>query len=388
MTVRRSAAFWDSLECAQRDGLLPVPQQGAACHKYFPSFVDTYAQGAAAASAGAGAGRKPAVDAGEGHGPRKEFFSLAGQDMAGAAGAQADAGDEQRRRSGEGAGSSEGRPALWVYNRTAGAYWYNTHLQDSPALRAAYQHAGWLMGQCLLNRAPLGLPFPPVLFRMLLEGDSFKPTLDTLAEFDPDAATSVRNVASLPADQLSSMLDLEGLPPGWTAAQYTDHAVRQVLYDSVKWQAAAVAVGFFGALDRRLLRAWQLGPAALAALVDGSGEGQGQGSEGALADLSKVFRVTLDEELGGPSAVLVELLWEVLGAWPVEQRRRFVEFVTGTARLPLPGSELLKVQAPFVAMGAAEHKATLGMLPQVGARVCTLAIIITVVLPTLLPPCC
>ena len=59
-----------------------------------------------------------------------------------------------------------------------------------------------------------------------------------------------------------------------------------------------------------------------------------------------------------------ELLWTVVNAWPREQKVQFLAFVTGSPRLPLPGSELLKVEAPFVALGAAEHKMHLGMLPQ------------------------
>ncbi|GFR47973.1 hypothetical protein Agub_g9797 [Astrephomene gubernaculifera] len=427
--VRRSSAFWDSFECARRDGLLPA-SHGPMCHKYFPLFVSEYAAGTA------GSGRKRAVEAGEGHGPRKEFFMLAGQDMTGHAeqqqlqqaagaagggasspeaaaavaaaasifressgGASAASGggaDVGSSTSGGGATQASGsgnshsrRPPLWLYNRTAGAYWYNTTLSETPELRGAYAFAGWLMGQCILNRAPLGLLLPPVLFRALIEGHSsahgaqhgseggagangggpgggFQPTLDMLAEFDPDAAAAVRNVAALPADQLRGMLELEGLPGDWSAERYTQHAVSQVLRDGVAWQSKAVAAGLFAAVDRRLLRAWQLGPAALAALVAGGSGGGGGGAAGGEVptDLSKLFRVALDEELSGSSAVLVEMLWEVLAGWPAERRRRFVEFVTGTARLPLPGSELLKIQAPFVAMGAAEHKATLGMLPQ------------------------
>ncbi|KAG2446496.1 hypothetical protein HYH02_008487 [Chlamydomonas schloesseri] len=386
VTVRRSAAFWDAFEAARQDGLLSA-SHGPKSHKYFPSFVDELA----GAGAG-GTGRKAAVEAGEGHGPRKEFFALAGQDMAGRApsaaagvgGSSDDAARDQQQQSHDAAGGSASgshgpgekhgsRPALWVFNRTAGAYWYNTGLAESPELKGAYAFAGWLMGQSLLNRAPLGLPLPPVLFRGLLEGaaahgadanstaaatSGFQPTLEMLAEFDPDAANAVRNVAGLPKDQLAGMLELEGLPGGWSAEQYTAHAVAQVLRDGVAWQAGAVAAGFFAAVDRRLLRAWQLGPQALAGLVSGMGGGA------APEDLSTLFRVALDEELVGPSACLVEMLWQVLAGWPAERRLRFVEFVTGTSRLPLPGSELLKIQAPFVAMGAAEHKATLGMLPQ------------------------
>eukprot|EP00198_Chlamydomonas_reinhardtii_P004774 XP_001694110.1 ubiquitin-protein ligase [Chlamydomonas reinhardtii] len=333
VTVRRCAAFWDAFEAARHDGLLSA-SHGPKSHKYFPSFVDEMA----GAGAGAASVRKAPVEAGEGHGPRKEFFALAGQDMAGRASSAAQgagdddkAGDQQQHAAA--AGSSAGghgpgsRPALWVFNRTAGAYWYNTGLSESPELKGA----------------------------------GFQPTLEMLSEFDPDAANAVRNVAGLPKDQLAGMLELEGLPGGWSAEQYTAHAVAQVLRDGVAWQAGAVAAGLFAAVDRRLLRAWQLGPQALAGLVSGVGGGA-DGS--APEDLSTLFRVALDEELVGPSACLVEMLWQVLAGWPAERRLRFVEFVTGTSRLPLPGSELLKIQAPFVAMGAAEHKATLGMLPQ------------------------
>ncbi|KAG2486509.1 hypothetical protein HYH03_014811 [Edaphochlamys debaryana] len=358
VTIRRSSAFWDAFECARRDGLIPG-SAGPMAHKYFPLFVDETAQQDGASS------RKPAVEAGEGHGPRKEFFGLAGQDMAG------------QRPQADGATSGTGaaaKPALWCFNRTAGTFWYNTTLSETPELRGAYAFAGWLLGQCLLNRAPLGVSLPAVLFRGLLEGhgapsghggaDSggaggFQPTLETLADFDPDAAAGIRNVASLPPDQLSAMLELEGLPQDWSAERYTQHAVAEVLRDGVAWQSAAVAAGFFAAVDRRLLRAWQLGPAALSVLVAG-----GAGSSEPPEDLSTLFRISLDEELVGASAPLVALLWQVLAAWSPERRLRFVEFVTGTSRLPLPGSELLKIQAPFVAMGAAEHKALLGMLPQ------------------------
>ncbi|GLC34838.1 hypothetical protein PLESTM_000245500 [Pleodorina starrii] len=358
VTVRRTSAFWDAFQASRGSGLFSCAS-GAMCHKYFPAFVDTYGREQDGSGRG-GPGRKPAVEAGEGHGPRKEFFTLAGQDMA---------GQQQQQQSPDGGGEeAPRRPPLWVFNRTAGAYWYNTTLTETPELRDAYAFAGWLLGQSLLNRAPLGLPLPPVLFRALLEtngtdcgsgGGGFQPSLDTLAEFDPDAAAGVRNVASLPPGQLRDMLELEGLPTEWTAERYTAHAVRRILREDVAWQSESLGRGFFAAVDRRLLRAWQMGPAALAALAAGGGAG-GEPP----ADLSSLFRLALDDELSGHSGVLVELLWAVLAEWPGERRRRFVEFVTGTSRLPLPGSELLKIQAPFVAMGAAEHRATLGMLPQ------------------------
>ena len=87
-----------------------------------------------------------------------------------------------------------------------------------------------------------------------------------------------------------------------------------------------------------------------------------------------MFRIVLDEELGGdgseskdkaPAAPLAKALWEVVDGWPVETKRQFVVFVTGSDRLPLPGTELLRVELPFVALSARDHKKMLGMLPQV-----------------------
>lgn len=95
-----------------------------------------------------------------------------------------------------------------------------------------------------------------------------------------------------------------------------------------------------------------------------------------LPATAQVFRVVLDEELGGdrsnsaageeaPAAPLAKALWEVVGRWTPELKRKFVLFCTGSDRLPLPGTELLRVELPFVAFSASDHKKMLGMLPQV-----------------------
>lgn len=69
----------------------------------------------------------------------------------------------------------------------------------------------------------------------------------------------------------------------------------------------------------------------------------------------------LTAEAGEP---LREALWSVLDGWTRERKARFVHFVTGSDRLPVPGMELLRIEMPFIAIGAKDHKKTLGMLPQ------------------------
>ena len=50
------------------------------------------------------------------------------------------------------------------------------------------------MGQAVCNRAELGVRFPAILFRRILEGPHYNATLAHLDEFDPEAARGVRNV--------------------------------------------------------------------------------------------------------------------------------------------------------------------------------------------------
>lgn len=323
--------------------------------------------------------RGPAVEAGEGHGPRKEFFLLAGHGLAGQRPKPRTSSCGPTTPDEFEPDTSQERPALFTYNRSAGYYWVNQSLQQSQALAAAYTFAGWLLGQCVLNRAPLGLRLPAILFKMLSEGAAFTPTLEQLEEYDPAAAQSIKQVANLPADQLRGLVEMEGLPRNTNAEAYTAHALRALLVHAVAWQMDALRQGFAATLDRRALSVWQMGAAELSQLVEGAaaldtshtpGSSHGAGGAGG-ADASqqpyifkRLFRVVLDDELSGRSAALGELLFSVLGCWPRAEQLRFVEFVTGTPRLPLPGSELLKVQAPFVAMGLTEHKCMLGMLPQ------------------------
>jgi len=80
-------------------------------------------------------------------------------------------------------------------------------------------------------------------------------------------------------------------------------------------------------------------------------------------EIRDIFRVVVDAELE-TCQELSTALWQVLDTWPPGLKRKFVRFVTGSERLPLPGSELLRIELPFVAFSTREQKKTLGMLPQ------------------------
>jgi len=344
--VNRSQAFWDAFKQAETQGLLKAGSNknmfGGQVHLIFPSFVEGWAEDAAKK------GGKPIVEAGEGHGPRKEFFQLAGTDMC-----------RQDKR-------LDSQKPLFIHNRTAGAYWYNTNLKEDTHYRTAFTFVGWLMGQSLLNRAPLNVNFPALLFRQVLHQatlkEGFKPNLEMLQQYDPHAAAAIRNVANLPKAQLADMLAMEG-SEGLTVEQYQQKALNDLLVGATKWQAEALSEGLLRVLGTELASKWCLGPEALAMAVAGT---EGVQEHGGPVDMRTVFRVVMDDELspGGGGEVVGELLWEVLSCWSVELQTAFLNFATGTSRLPAPGSELLKVECPFVAISIAESKQHLGMLPQ------------------------
>lgn len=208
LLVRRQHAFWDALRCALAAGVVPpaadIGTDGAAgggaqqrrcaagggggpC-KLFPRFED------AAAAAAAGAAGAVAAEAGEGHGPRKELFLLAGEDLIrpppdeseelrepqllGNGGAQRCSGSsacaQRRRGSAGGSDSSSELCALFEPLRASGAIWFNPRLPASGAAARAYWFAGWLLGQALPNRAHVGVQFAAALFDRLAAGADYK----------------------------------------------------------------------------------------------------------------------------------------------------------------------------------------------------------------------
>ena len=62
--------------------------------------------------------------------------------------------------------------------------------------------------------------------------------------------------------------------------------------------------------------------------------------------LRSAFRVVLSPDLQQRAPQLGSALFEVVDAWPVEDKLRFVRYVTGVPRPPAR-LELLQVSAPF-----------------------------------------
>ena len=61
---------------------------------------------------------------------------------------------------------------------------------------------------------------PRVLFRRILEGARFSPTMELLREYDPSAARGLANLQALGDADFQALVELEGLPRATSRRAY------------------------------------------------------------------------------------------------------------------------------------------------------------------------
>ncbi|KAK3277561.1 hypothetical protein CYMTET_14440 [Cymbomonas tetramitiformis] len=338
--VRRAHAFWDAVEQAE-DSLMRRDPSRPLCSKVFPTFVqDTWSTPSVGNRYAAGVVE---LEQGEGHGPRKEFFSLSADSACSGSASVT-------------ASIPPSPPALFHFNRASGKFWFNLVSARSEKMDRGYRFFGWLIGQAINNRCTLGIGLPEVLFRKLLEGPNFCPTMQMLQDFDPESAKSLDNIRGLSEREFHGLLEMEGCQ-GLSRKEYINKSIADLLSDGVQWQMEALEEGFVACVERQLFRTWAVTPRCLMDMVCGTDQEES-------FNIREVFRIALDEELSTTSSELADSLWRVLDFWPIDMKRKFVQFVTGSDRLPLKGTELLRIEVPFVAVSQRDHQRHLGMLPQ------------------------
>ena len=194
--------------------------------------------------------------------------------------------------------------------------------------------------------------------------------MEILAEFDPIAAQRLALVARMPSLEFADLCELDGLEPAATSRDgYVKAAAARLLYgeqQEAHWQLAALCEGFETALPRSCLEAARVSALQLGQIISGVGGGAAGDEKdeavGGASDfaLRAAFRVAVSDELiaSGP---LMTAFWRVVDGWAPPAKRRLVHFITGSERLPAPGSELITITP---ASTEADESALLGMLPQ------------------------
>ncbi len=229
------------------------------------------------------------------------------------------------------------------------------------------------------------------VFAHLLAADletDYRPTAYDLQRFDAGVAKNVLSAYDASASQLEDMIEEADLGDNVkTAEQYVAASCRDLMLESVRWQADAMQRGF------------QLGAPAGAGGNNGGGKGKpgsnspnsrdksGASNDGSWArrfaltprdlqiivcgvpdttadfDFRKVFRVVEDPELQ-QCHPLREALWATIDGLDRVQKRKLLRFITGVDRLPSAGTEMMKIEMPFMAYSLDEHAKTLMMMPQ------------------------
>ena len=89
------------------------------------------------------------------------------------------------------------------------------------------------------------------------------------------------------------------------------------------------------------------------------------GNAGRMEDFEfrEVFRVVEDGELK-QCPELREALWGTIDSFSVDDKRLLLKFMTGIDRLPIPGTEVVRVEMPFMVYGLDEHRKNLQKMPQ------------------------
>lgn len=290
------------------------------------------------------------VEQGEGHGPRKEYFALVGQQLL----KEATALDDKSKKTQ--VNKFAATDPIMRFNRSAGMLWLNEQLSESRANRARVRYLGWLLAQAVCNRTSLGVPLPELLFLKLITGESFNPTIEQLRAFDPEAAKSIEKVLQLSSSELADLCEIEGLPAETSAADFVNHSVRTMLMDSVEWQSEALLSGWVLGLDAMDLPQWAMTAADLCSVVCGPTTAQ-------LLPLRQLFRVVEDQELTECPQLLLAL-WEAVDKLDQSGQAKLMHFVTGSSRAPIPGTELLRVEMAYVATEAKDPSHALHRLPQ------------------------
>ncbi|KAH9093638.1 hypothetical protein Ae201684P_016264 [Aphanomyces euteiches] len=80
-------------------------------------------------------------------------------------------------------------------------------------------------------------------------------------------------------------------------------------------------------------------------------------------NIRDIFLVSMDEEFT-QCQYLHNAVWNILDNLSPSDKRRFVKFVTGVDKLPVPGTEILRIELPYTVISASERAKQLLVLPQ------------------------
>uniref|UniRef100_A0A8C6TRC0 HECT and RLD domain containing E3 ubiquitin protein ligase 3 n=1 Tax=Neogobius melanostomus TaxID=47308 RepID=A0A8C6TRC0_9GOBI len=233
-----------------------------------------------------------------------------------------------------------------------------THYKDSNLLwfsDKCFVESNWfhligiLCGLAIYNSTVVDLHFPLALYKKLLK---VSPTLEDFKELSPTEARSLQQLLDYDGNDVEETFLLNfavscNIIPGLCLIissfvliqqtrlcfrkEFVDAYLRYVFSDSVSEQYNAFSGGFLKVCGGEIL--WLFQPSELMAMVVGNNNYNWDEME-----KNAVYK-------GEYSAThpTVRLFWEVFHEFPLEKKKQFLLFLTGSDRIPIHGMESLKI---------------------------------------------
>uniref|UniRef100_A0A672HP20 HECT domain-containing protein n=1 Tax=Salarias fasciatus TaxID=181472 RepID=A0A672HP20_SALFA len=197
---------------------------------------------------------------------------------------------------------------------------------------------GIICGLAIYNSTVVDLHFPLALYKKLLDVAT---TLEDFRELSPTEARYADSVvfsAQITRENYGMTEVKELIPGGEDIAvdknnrkEFVDAYLRYVFTDSVEQQYAAFSGGFLKVCGGEILSLFQ--PSELMAMVVGNNNYNWEEME-----KNAVYK-------GEYTAThpTVRLFWEVFHEFPLEKKKQFLLFLTGSDRIPIHGMESLRI---------------------------------------------
>lgn len=209
---------------------------------------------------------------------------------------------------------------------------------------------GIICGLAIYNSTVVDLHFPLALYKKLL---NVLPTLEDFRELSPTEARSLQQLLDYEGNDVDEMFLLnfsitrenygmtevkELIPGGENIAvdknnrkEFVEAYLRYVFTDSAEEQYAAFSAGFLKVCGGEILSLFQ--PSELMAMVVGNNNYNWEEME-----KNAVYK-------GEYTAThpTVRLFWEVFHEFPLEKKKQFLLFLTGSDRIPIHGMESLRI---------------------------------------------
>ncbi|XP_046391938.1 probable E3 ubiquitin-protein ligase HERC4 isoform X1 [Ischnura elegans] len=227
------------------------------------------------------------------------------------------------------------------------AIWFSENSFEDEGM---YFLIGLLCGLAIYNFTIIELPFPPALYKKLL-GEPV--SLNDLEHLSPTMARSLRSLLSYEGPDMEEVFGLTfeiskevygemkvlALKPGGgnipvtqeNKKEYVDLYVDWILNKSVEKHFIAYRTGFLKVCGGRVLKLFHA--QELMATVVGNEE----------YDWDELERETEYKNGYSSSHPTIRLFWEVFHEMPLDQKKKFLLFLTGSDRIPIMGMKAIKL---------------------------------------------